>query len=189
MLVARIMAALGVALVAVVAVSPAQAVTMTECSTMYKAAQTAGTLNGVKWNDYRKANCSSTAATTTPAAAGATAPAAAAATAKPAAPAKPTAAAAAAKKAPAVASTASEPSLANTDNSPEPAATKAIAPKGVVFPKAVSAQYSSESAGKARMHTCLDQYKQNKANNSLAGMTWIQSGGGYYSICNTKLKG
>lgn len=184
MLVARIMAALGVALVAVVAVSPAQAVTMTECSTMYKTAQTAGTLNGLKWNDYRKANCSSPAAVTTPTAAAATAPAAAG---KPTAPAKQTTAAA--KKAPAVASTTSEPSLANTDNASEPAATKAIAPRGVVFPKAVSAQYSSESLGKARMHTCLDQYKQDKASNGLAGMTWIQSGGGYYSICNTKLKG
>lgn len=182
MLVARILAALGVALVAVVAVSPAQAVTMTECSTMYKAAQTAGTLNGLKWNDYRKANCSTPAAAATPTAAATTEPAAVA---KPAA----KQAASTGKKAPALSATTSEPNLANTDNAPEPAATKALAPKGVVFPKAVSAQYSSESAGKARMHTCLDQYKQDKASNGLAGMTWIQSGGGYYSICNTKLKG
>jgi hypothetical protein len=28
---------------------------MKQCSTKYKAAQQAGTLNGMKWNDFRKA--------------------------------------------------------------------------------------------------------------------------------------
>ncbi len=45
------------------AFSPAQALTMSECSAKYKAAQTAGTLNGQKWNDFRKAECASQAAT------------------------------------------------------------------------------------------------------------------------------
>jgi hypothetical protein len=31
------------------------------------------------------------------------------------------------------------------------------------IPSAVSPKYSGESAGKARMHTCLDQYRANKA--------------------------
>src|SRR3954447_18682447 len=35
----------------------AQALTMKECSAKYKAAQTAGTLNGAKWNDFRKTEC------------------------------------------------------------------------------------------------------------------------------------
>ncbi len=39
------------------------------------------------------------------------------------------------------------------------------------------------------MHTCLDQYKENKANNGNGGMKWIQKGGGYYSECNKRLKG
>ncbi len=39
----------------------AQALTMSECSAKYKAAKTAGTLNGMKWNDFRKAQCGSTA--------------------------------------------------------------------------------------------------------------------------------
>jgi hypothetical protein len=54
--------------------SPAQALTMQECSAKYKAAQTAGTLNGQKWNDFRKAECGDAAK---PAAASTTAPAAA----------------------------------------------------------------------------------------------------------------
>jgi hypothetical protein len=60
---------------------------------------------------------------------------------------------------------------------------------GAVFPGSVSSKYSTESAGKARMHTCLDQYNANKSNNGNAGLHWIQKGGGYYSQCNAKLKG
>src|SRR4051812_48327211 len=44
--------------------TPAQALTMKECSAKYKEAQTAGTLSGQKWNDFRKANCGSDAAAT-----------------------------------------------------------------------------------------------------------------------------
>jgi hypothetical protein len=130
-----------------------QALTMKECSAKYKAAQTAGTLNGMKWNDFRKAEC---AADATPAAAP---PAAAA---KPAAAPKPAAAAPAPTMAPASAAT---------------------------FPSAVSAKYSSESAGKARMHTCLDQYNANKTGGGNGDLKWIQKGGGYYSECNKRLKG
>lgn len=39
------------------AMEPAQALTARECSAKYKEAQQAGTLGGVKWNDYRKAQC------------------------------------------------------------------------------------------------------------------------------------
>ena len=58
-----------------------------------------------------------------------------------------------------------------------------------VFPTAVSPKYSQESAGRARMHTCLDQYHENKATNGNGGLNWIQKGGGYYSECNKRLKG
>jgi hypothetical protein len=58
-----------------------------------------------------------------------------------------------------------------------------------VFPTAVSPKYASESAGKARMHTCLDQYNENKATNANGGLNWIEKGGGYYSQCNKRLKG
>jgi hypothetical protein len=136
-----------------VAAMPAQALTMQECSAKYKAAQTAGTLNGQKWNDFRKAECGTDAAAT---------PAAAPAAPK-AAEAKPAA-------------------------TPKPAAT--AAPMGeAVFPKAVDPKYAKESEGKARMHTCVDQYNANKAGNANGGLKWIQKGGGYYSECTKKLKG
>jgi hypothetical protein len=73
-----------------------------------------------------------------------------------------------------------------------PAPTPATAPKATgnaVFPTAIAPKYSSESAGKARMHTCLDQYNANKATNANGGLKWIQKGGGYYSECNKQLKG
>ena len=53
----------------------------------------------------------------------------------------------------------------------------------------MSSKYSSEAAGKARMHTCLDQYNANKANNANGGMKWTEKGGGYYSECNKHIKG
>ena len=58
-----------------------------------------------------------------------------------------------------------------------------------VFPKAVDPKYSKETEGKARMHTCVDQYNANKASNANGGLKWIQKGGGYYSECTKKLKG
>jgi hypothetical protein len=131
----------------------AYALSMTECSAKYKAAKDAGTLNGMKWNDFRKAQCGSDAA-----AAPAAAPA--------------TAAAPAAAPAPA----------------PKPAAAP-VAVGNAVFPNAVDPKYSKQSAGKARMETCLDQYKANKASNGNGGLKWIEKGGGYYSECNKRLKG
>ena len=141
------------------AAMPAQALSMSECSAKYKAAQTAGTLNGQKWNDFRKAECGADAAAATPAATPAAAPKAA--EAKPAA-------------------------------APKPVATPAAAPAAVgnaTFPSAVDPKYVKETAGKARMHTCVDQYNANKAGTGNGGLKWIEKGGGYYSECNKKLKG
>ena len=141
---------------AVLAAAPAQALTMQECSSKYQAAKSAGTLNGQKWNEFRKTQCGAEA-TATPAAAPSAPP-------PPAAEAKPKAA---------------------------PAATGAPAgPSGpAIFPIGVNPKYSQESAGKARMHTCVDQYNANKATNANGGLKWIQKGGGYYSECNKRLKG
>ena len=135
----------------------AQALTMKECSAKYKEAQTAGTLRGMKWNDFRKAECGANA-TATPASAPATTP-------SPVSPPKP------------ATTTAAHPSVgpATLGNA--------------VFPNTISQKYSNESAGKARLHTCLDQYNANKANNSNGGLVWIMKGGGYYSECNKHLKG
>ena len=128
--------------VALAVTAPAQALTMQECSAKYQAAKTAGTLNGQKWNDFRKAQCGADAA---------------AAEAKPKKEAAPAAAPAAAGNA--------------------------------VFPSAVDPKYAKETAGKGRMHTCVDQYNANKAANANGGLKWIQKGGGYYSECNKHLKG
>jgi hypothetical protein len=142
---------------ALAATSPAQALTAQECSAKYQAAKSAGTLNGQKWNDFRKAECSADAAA---------APAAA-----PAAPAAPKAAEAKPKKEAA------------------PAAAPAAPAGPAAYPSAVDPKYAKETAGKGRMHTCLDQYNANKASNGNGGLKWIEKGGGYYSECNKKLKG
>jgi hypothetical protein len=130
--------AIGAALGCAIALScgSAHALTMKECSVKYKAAKDAGTLNGQKWRDFRKAECGADAA---------------------AAPAR----------------TAATPA----------------APGNAVFPSAISSKYSNESPGRARMHTCLDQYKANKASSANGGLRWIQRGGGYYSECTKQLKG
>ena len=143
-----------------ISVTPAQALTMKECSAKYKEAQTANTLNGQKWNDFRKTQCAADA-TATPA----VAPAA------PAAEAKPAATKPAAKEA------------------KEAAPVAPVETGNAIFPSAVDSKYSKETAGKARMHTCVDQYNANKASNANGGLKWIQKGGGYYSECTKKLKG
>ncbi|MGJ4893221.1 hypothetical protein ACQR1Y_33900 [Bradyrhizobium sp. HKCCYLRH3099] len=79
-LVAPSLAALAAIGLATFAAAPAQALTAQECSAKYKQAKDAGTLNGQKWNDFRKAQCGSDATAAAPAAA----PAAPAAEAKPA---------------------------------------------------------------------------------------------------------
>jgi len=86
----------------------------------------------------------------------------------------------------------SEGAGAPAAENPPPAKPEAAAPAGggnAVFPSAVSSKYSGESAGKARMHTCLDQYRVNKESGGNGGLKWIQKGGGYYSECNKHLKG
>ena len=144
--------------------TPAAALSTKDCSVKYQAAKQAGTLNGQKWNDFRKAECGAPpdAATTTvpnPVAAGA---------AKPAAP------------APAPTTTAARPAPA-----PAPSASTGTA----AYPTAIDPKYAKESAGKARMHTCLDSYNAAKAAGTLGDAKWIQKGGGYYSVCNARLKG
>ena len=127
--------------------------------------QTAGSLNGQKWNDFRKAECGTDAAITP-------------------------AAATTAQAKPADAKPADAKPAAAPKATPSPAAAVApAAPAGPAkFPTAVDAKYSKEAAGKARMHTCVDQYNVNKTTNANGGLKWIQKGGGYYSECTKKLK-
>jgi hypothetical protein len=160
---AKILGAIAVSgLAAFAMATQANALTAQECSAKYQAAKAAGTLGDQKWNDFRKVQCGADAAPA-PAAAGA-----------PAAEPKEAAKKASKKEAKETAKEAAAPA----------------APAGpAVYPNAVDSKYSKETAGKARMHTCLDQYNANKATNGNGGMKWIQKGGGYYSECSKKLKG
>ena len=81
-----------------------------------------------------------------------------------------------------------KPILASAKDLKAPAAPAVTVSKDVVFPQSVDKKFANESPGKARMHTCLEQYRINKKNNALGGLKW-RSKGGYYSQCNTRLKG
>ena len=119
-------------------VPSASALTMQECSIKYKAARDTGTLGGLTWQNFRKANCG--------------------------------------------------PGASAATTGSQGTGSAALSP-GATFPRAIAPKYSSESAGKARLHTCLDQYRANKAANANGGLRWISKGGGYYSECNRRLKG
>ena len=157
-------AGLGLSLVCVGAL-PANALSSKECGAKYQAAKTAGTLNGQNYKAFRTAECSN---------------AAVAATDTPAPPATTSSAPAAGSAPAAVAPTTTAPAKAD-------AATAAVGT--ATFPNAVNTKYASDKPGKARMETCLDQYKANKASGANGGMNWIQKGGGYYSACSKRLKG
>lgn len=130
------------------AAAPPAGLSMKECSAKYQAAKDAGTLGGLKWNDFRKASCGAGAADDE-----------------------------------------SVPAPTEAQYTSEPDKPTTAAPRGMKFPRSVSAKYSSETPGKARMHTCLEQYYALKDANALGGLKWIQKGGGYYSLCNDRLKG
>ena len=147
-------------LAALAMTSPAGALTAQECSAKYQAAKTAGTLGDQKWNDFRKAQCGADAAPAAAVAPAVTAPGAAA-----------------------------EPKEAAKKESTKEAAAPAAPSGPAAYPNAVDPKYSKETAGKARLHTCADQYKANKTTNGNGGLKWIQKGGGYYSECTKKLKG
>jgi hypothetical protein len=184
--------------------SSAHALSMRECSAKYEAAKTAGTLNGMKWNEFRKTECGAeaTAAPAPPVAAPLPTPTAHGLSMRECS-AKYQAAKAGGTLngmkwddfrktqcgAETMAAPAPGPAVAPA---PLPSPTRSAAPVTIgnaVFPSVINPKYSSQSAGKARMETCLDQYRANKANNANGGLKWIQRGGGYYSECSRRLKG
>jgi hypothetical protein len=171
-------------------IEPAGALTMKQCSEKYKAASEAGAVTGMNWSDFRKAECG-TGATMEVKNANA--------------PAKRDAA----RAAPAEKTKVSEKECSSryqaaksagalggmTWNAFRSAGCSATVAKrsgsmtptmGSIFPDGVSKRYSSQSAGRARLLTCRDQYEANKA----AGISepkWTEEGGGYYSECNKRL--
>jgi len=159
---------------------PAQALTMRECSVKYQAARQAGTLGGMTWNEFRRAQCGHEASAAPTAAPAPTPPTAA----QPAPARRGTTARTATTPPPAPA-----PARTRTATAPPPA-TRAPAPTGnLVFPYRVSPQYANLPAGRARLLTCRDQYMANKATNANGGLRWIERGGGFWSECNRHLKG
>jgi hypothetical protein len=160
---------------------------MQECSAKYQAAKDAGTLGGMTWNDFRKAGC----------------------VAKTAAAPKPAIKKEAARGAPAETTTVTQKECSVRYQAAKEAGTlgsmtwnefrsagcpTTIAKRsgtmtptiGSIFPTGIATKYARERAGKARMLTCRDQYRANKA----AGITeprWTEEGGGYYSECNKRL--
>src|SRR5580704_6281749 len=166
------------------------------CSEKYQAAKAAGTLNGEVWPQFYS-KCAAETKANPPAAAVAQPPAPAPVVAAPPPPAPaPVVAApppvAAPAPPPVVAAPAVTPSPVNPLKKPatKPMAPAAAeAPSAAVFPTAIAPAYANEKPGKARMKTCDDQYKSNKATNANGGLKWILKGGGYWSECNKRLKG
>ncbi|MGE3874276.1 MAG: hypothetical protein AB7F74_15095, partial [Parvibaculaceae bacterium] len=182
----------------------AKGLSMKECSAKYQSAKDAGTLGDMKWNDFRKAECGP----------GATAEVKSSKSTKAVAKAETSGGLTmkecsaryqqaksdgtlgdlkwnSFRKAKCSADAADDETVPAPDEasySNEPEMPTATAPRGVKFPRSISSKYSNESEGKARMHTCLDQYYANKENDALGGLKWIQKGGGYYSLCNARLK-
>ena len=151
-----------------------------QCSTKYQAAKASNSLNGETWNQFYK-QCAAElkgggGAMTTSAPPPAT-------TSAPPPPASSTA------------TTQATPEKKkhwwqhNNNQAGAPSAPPPVATGNVVFPNAISSQYSSLSAGRARFKTCDDQYRANKATGGNGGLRWIEKGGGYYSECNKHLKG
>jgi len=167
------------AALATASATPSYALSMKDCSAKYSAAKAAGTLAGKSWTDFRRAECAGETNKTAAAPAPEQKKVAEAPSARAEQPAK-------VKKAKVAAATPAPAAAEKPVTKAAPAPSANIS--GAVFPKKIAAAYAQESAGKGRMHTCLDQYKANKATNANGGLEWIQKGGGYYSVCNKQLK-
>jgi hypothetical protein len=164
-----------------------------ECSARYRRAKEAGTLGGMKWNEFREGGCpDQAAAATMPIPTEQPAP-------------SPTAESGnganvkvserecsaryrAAKEAGTLGElTWNEFRKGGCPTTTANAAGSMVPTMGSIFPAGIAPKYAAMHAGKARRRTCLDQYRANKA----AGITqakWTKKGGGYYSECNKRLK-
>ena len=165
----------------------ASALSMTECSAKFKAAKAAGTDAGLKWNDFRKAQCGTDAAAATT-----TTPPAAAPAVKPA---KVTTPAVTAPAAPTTTASGSFMKDCSTAwkamkaNNTTPAgmtwkqfvAAKCVVPASAAAPAAkattaaVAPTTPATTASGSFMKDCSASWKAMKANNTTpAGMTWKQ---------------
>lgn len=164
---------LATVLAAGLATVPAHAMTAKECHAAFQSAKKGGTLNGQSYKAFKAASCGTETPDATPEAA---APA--------------SAATAPTTTVPVTTGKANPPdsSVAGT-KAPIESKTVPVTSGNVVFPTAISSQFSSLTPGKARMKTCVAQYNANKATGKNGNLKWIQKGGGYWSQCNSRLKG
>jgi hypothetical protein len=161
---------------------PSQApISMQECSRKYQAAKADGTLNGIKWNDFRKVQCQAG-----PAVAGIEMPPQ-----DVPGPAEDISSAAAPDHtAVQLECSRQADALGLIGEERKHFRTGCKARGGeVVYPKSVDPKYAVEDQAKARMHTCVDQYNANKTPGGNGDLKWIAQGGGYYGECNKRLKG
>ncbi len=178
----------------IVSAGSVSALGLKDCSDKFSAAKAAGKTGTKTFADFMKSDCGDDAKPATPASAATPAkPVAPAATVAPVKPASPAAATATpvAPTTPTMTRAEKRKAAKDARAAAAPAATTA-APAvagAAVFPAKVADAYSAKKPSKARMATCLDQYRLNKATKSNGGLKWIQKGGGYYSQCNKKLKG
>lgn len=147
----------------------AQAAVMKECGAEWQAAKAANQTQGKTWNEFL-AGCRLRHQ-------------------QPANAATPAPPAQAAQPAAAQPTNPLQPRVVRPAPAPAPTTAAPVVAGAAVFPGAVDPQYSSLSAGRQRMKTCAMQYQANKTNNGNGGMKWIEKGGGYWSMCNKKLKG
>ncbi|MFT9446881.1 hypothetical protein [Gluconobacter japonicus] len=162
---------LATVLAAGLATVPAHAMTAKECHAAFQAAKKGGTLSGQSYKAFKAASCGTETPDATPEAATSSATAAT-------------------TTVPVTTGKANPPdsSVAGT-KAPIESKTVPVTSGNVVFPTAVSSQFSSLTPGKARMKTCVAQYNANKATGKNGNLKWIQKGGGYWSQCNSRLKG
>lgn len=57
-----------------------------------------------------------------------------------------------------------------------------------ILPQAIDPKFAGEKPSLQRLHTCSLAYRAAKKEGKLAGLRWIQKGGGFYSLCTAKLK-
>jgi hypothetical protein len=61
-------------------------------------------------------------------------------------------------------------------------------PDAAIYPYTISASHAGEAPHDAALNTCYDRYKANREINANGGLSWNQSGGGYYRECLKRLK-
>jgi hypothetical protein len=161
---------------------------MQECSASFKAAKEAGTLGSINWNEFRKAGCvAKTAAAPKPAVKKGTARLAPVAEPTTVSQQECSARYQAAKSTDTLGAMSwNEFRSAGCPTTIAKRSGSMLPTMGSLFPSGIAKKYARQPAGKARMLTCRDQYRANKA----AGITeprWTEEGGGYYSECNKRL--